>query len=209
MKIAMVKDECANGDKVTISGVVKWCGEVKTHQGQDSDFQTQSLLVADGVKTADNTNSIFCGFYISGNEDFAHLKNKSITLQGAINIYTDKGNNKKMELRSCKLHETTDSSRQASIQDAADSYKQSQNAQQGVQKPTGATNGPSSKDILIIRQCCIKAAATLYQGDSSPSVSEAVLAAQQFEDYVLGRNAPSEPEMGGEQVPPVDSEIPF
>ncbi len=145
MQIALVKKECNNGDKVTISGTVKWCGPIKPHQGQDGEFHTQSLLVADGIKTDNNANSLFCGFYVKNNEDFTYLKDKSITLQGTINIYVDKDRNNKMELRSCKLHETVDSSQRASIQEATDSLKPPQNTQQGPQQP--AQDAKEEKEV--------------------------------------------------------------
>ena len=49
--------------------------------------------------------------------------------------------------------------------------------------------GPTPKDILIIRQCCIKAAAQLAVNEPE----ETILYARKFENYVLGRSQEAQP----------------
>jgi hypothetical protein len=65
--------------------------------------------------------------------------------------------------------------------------------QQAPQQPQGP-----NKDVIIVRQCCIKAAVVLHQANTS---TEAIAAAQQFEDYVFGRTAPMEPQNMPDECP--------
>ncbi len=97
MKIALIKTECMNGDKASCKGEVKWIGEVKIHQGQEGEFKTQSLLVVDGPETENKENSMFCDFN-ADKGNWNHYKDKSIAIQGTVNIYNNKTN-----LRSCKI----------------------------------------------------------------------------------------------------------
>ncbi len=130
MKIATVKQECSDGDKATITGTVGWVSEVKSHEGQEGTFRTQSLLVSDGEQTDDKRNSIFCGFY-ADKGTWNHLKGNVITLQGTINEYQGK-----KELRSCKI-------------------KDSQPApQKAPQAPSQPPQG--NKDRLIVAQVVYK-----------------------------------------------------
>lgn len=144
MKIAMVKQECANGDKATITGTVKWVDVVKAHEGQDGTFQTQSLLITDGEKTGDKRNSIFCGFY-ADKGSWEHLKNKEVTVQGTINIYKNEAS-----LRGCKLVDSPQNAQQGSQQAA------------GGQKPTQAPL--DAKDRLIVAQVAAKIVKDLIIG---------------------------------------------
>lgn len=100
MKIAMVKQECSNGDKVTVAGTVKWIGKVEAHEGQDGEFRTQTLLLVDGPQTDDKRNSIFCGFSADGRSMKPEVKGEERTIQGTINVYDGK-----MSLRNCKVKE--------------------------------------------------------------------------------------------------------
>ncbi len=97
MKIAMLKQECSDGDKATITGKVKWIGEVATHEGSQGMFKTQSLLVADGEQTDDKQNSIFCDFY-ADKCTYDDMKGKEITVQGVVNVYQGK-----TSMKSCKI----------------------------------------------------------------------------------------------------------
>lgn len=142
MRIAMVKQECNDGDKATITGTVKWVDIVKAHDGQDGTFHTQSLLVTDGEKTDDKRNSIFCGFY-ADKGSWEHLKNKEITVQGTINIYSNEAS-----LRGCKLVESSQPAPQGP-----------QQAAQSTKSRPSSPNVPDSKDRIIVAQVaayCVK-----------------------------------------------------
>ncbi len=70
-------------------------------------------------------------------------------------------------------------------------YLQGQQDSQSQQRPPQqqapqqqAPQGPTAKDVLIVRQCCIKAAARLNVNEPQ----EAIFYARKFEDYCLGRD---------------------
>ena len=97
MKICTVKQECSDGDKATITGRVKWIGEIDTHEGKEGQFCTQTILVVDGEKTDDKRNSMFCKFY-ADDGNWNHLKDTDVTVQGAVNVWKNK-----ISLQGCKV----------------------------------------------------------------------------------------------------------
>ncbi len=54
-----------------------------------------------------------------------------------------------------------------------------------------APQGPTDKDILIVRQCCVKAAAAMCPPETGSSAQDTVAIAKVFEDYCLGRDQPA------------------
>ena len=116
MKIATLKRECSDGDKATITGEVRWIGEVEEKQGRESVFHTQRILVVDGEKTDDKRNSIYCGFY-ADDGNWNHLKGETLTIQGQVNIWKDN-----MALQGCKVKSNAQpSDPQRTQQDASQS----------------------------------------------------------------------------------------
>jgi len=138
MKIAMVKQECNDGDKVTVAGTVRWIGKEEVHEGQDGQFATQSVLLVDGPQTDDRCNSIFCQFSADAGS-WNHLKDKKTTIQGTINIYDGK-----MSLRSCKVKEAPQASQQAPQTPA------------GGQKPRPAEDTTQRLIVAQVAAYCVK-----------------------------------------------------
>jgi len=97
MTIAEIKERCQDGDKATITGDVKSIKDPESFQGKDGTFWTQLLLVADGPKTDDYKNSIWCSFYVDEGSNYNHLKGRKISVEGKVNVY-----NKKYSLKGCK-----------------------------------------------------------------------------------------------------------
>ena len=158
MKITTVKQECNDGDKATIKGTVKWVGEVKTHQGQDGAFRTQSLLVADGERTDDKRNSMFCGFY-ADKGCWDHFKNQEITVQGTVDVYDGK-----MSLKSCKIKDDAPQS----------APQQGQQAPSQARQPANTSNKQvDTRNTSIERQAAFKAACE-YCGRKGLEVKEVV-----------------------------------
>ncbi len=150
MKIATVKQECSNGDKATITGTVKWIGDIDTHQGREGEFTTQTLLLADGIQTDDKCNSIFCQFSADGRSMKLEAKGEEITVQGTVNIYEGKTG-----LRNCKA-QYPDKGQQPAPQ----------NRPQAPSQPR-----QPSKDRLIVAQVVYKGLARIW-AESKSSIGE-------------------------------------
>ena len=95
MKIATVKQECADGNKVDTSGKVVWVDPngKREIQGKNGPIYFEKCLIADGPKDPQSTNSIFCEFY-----DAAPLKGSTVSLSGGVHVY-----NGEKSLQGCKV----------------------------------------------------------------------------------------------------------
>lgn len=178
MKIALVKQECQNGDKASIAGKVAWIGEIKQIESSQGDFCVQSLLVADGPQTADKANSIFCDFN-TDKGGWDQYKNRNISLRGTVNIYGDK-----ISLRSCRP--TKAQAPQPAPQAASGGQQATKD--EGVDKKGVDWD---AKDLRMARMCGLKNATALVcllaemtQNDASLNIDHIKGVAADFVDYI-------------------------
>lgn len=172
MKIAMVKQECNDGDKATITGTVKWVDTVKTHEGQDGTFKTQTLLLVDGERTGDKRNSIFCGFY-ADKGSWNHLKDGNITVQGTINIYKNEAS-----LRGCKVIESPQNAPQGPSQPAG-----GQKSTQEYQRPKTPEEAAKIGRMWAITQALANIHNRVLAGDKTAANDDEYLIATRYKYF--------------------------
>jgi hypothetical protein len=96
--------------------------------------------------------------------------------------------------------------------------QQQRQQQQQAPRQQQAPQGPTDKDILIVRQCCVKAAAG-YCSEENATPSDVINVSKMFEAYCLGRDVaeqgqPSQPagpnpDYDPDYQPPEHDDIPF
>lgn len=206
MKINTVKQECADGDKATIKGTVKWVGKVEPHDGKDgTTFRTQDLLIADGEKTDDNRNSMFCGFY-ADKSCWDYLKDSEVTVQGTVNVWKTK-----MSLKGCKIKDDVPQSAPQQGQQAPSQARQSPNVAKS------APQADMTKSALVIDIRC-RLVCAIIQSDREPDLKSVADLAKFILDGRVDatepQSQPSDPprnvvdEVRNREVPP-DDNIPW